>query len=178
MSPKRTKPAAPAPEEEGEEDLDLAGDDEEEGDGDLGEEAPDEEDDDLGDDLFGDSQAEDAAALLQEQVLEDFPDYEEEEEVEPYKHLRLRLHSKRGTHYKIAVMHQSHGFLNLLVGKLLAIEGVDFAAYKLTTINDPIVSVRLDPDRNLRIQDVLNEAADRVLKEVDEFGKALSATDI
>jgi DNA-directed RNA polymerase subunit L len=151
---------------------------------------------DMDDDLFGDEDIEshypDVAKIKSESPKKTSPasyddeELEEEEEfldedfmveeMEPeitYKYLDLSLSTGTGENdYSLSVHGQSHGFLNILVKKLLTLEGVNAAAYKVTQIDPPELFVRLE--KGFDIKKILHEAISLLRDQVNETKKAFN----
>jgi len=100
---------------------------------------------------------------------EDFEfELEEEARFPDYKYLNLNLMKGIGVNdYEIIIEGQSHGFCNILVKHLLNIEGVNAAAYKISSdIEPPKIFIRLDNSQNYQIKDILNKSLEALREEV------------
>lgn len=97
---------------------------------------------------------------------------EEEPRYLDYKYLKLSLtRVLQESDYELNIEGQSHGFLNILVKHLLKTEGVKAAAYKVTGIEPPTIFIRLEQDKDFKIQDILFEAIESLRGEVIEAQK-------
>lgn len=95
----------------------------------------------------------------------------EEEEVIDYDYLKLELKKPDNEEdYELLIHGQSHGFCNIFVKKLLNIEGVDMAAYKITKIYPPQVFIRLLD--GYKIKDILRQGIADLREEVLEVEEA------
>ena len=120
------------------------------------------------------------ASYDDEELMEDEEGFLNEEfmvgEMEPeikYKYLDLSLSKGTGDNdYSLKVHGQSHGFLNILVKKLLTLEGVNAAAYKVTQIDPPELFVRLE--KGFDIKKILHEAISLLREQVNETKKAFN----
>ena len=83
-----------------------------------------------------------------------------EELAEPqrdFKYLKISVEEeKNGTEFYVHIRHQSHGFMNYLVTKVLKCKGVEFTAYKNTSLEPPVLYVRTDGTKE--IKNILKEA--------------------
>lgn len=109
---------------------------------------------------------------LEEELAEEFEvPLMEEEEVIDYDYLKLELKKPDNEEdYELLVHGQSHGFCNIFVKKLLNIEGVDMAAYKITKIYPPQVFIRLLD--GYKIKDILRQGIADLREEVLEVQEA------
>lgn len=96
-----------------------------------------------------DKSKEDLAELLSSQLDDEFLGNE-------YKYLQLKIEQENEFEYYVTVKHQSHGFMNYFVAKILKCTGVEFAAYKATSLDPPKIYVRLDASHD--IKKILQEA--------------------
>lgn len=69
---------------------------------------------------------------------------EEAEPLKDYKHLKARLIEQKKNTYQIEFIDASHGFLNFLTNILLKEKGVEYAAYKKTSLGNPIMTIITD----------------------------------
>ena len=63
---------------------------------------------------------------------------------------------ENGTEFYVHIIHQSHGFMNYLITKVLKCKGVEFAAYKNTSLEPPVMYIRTDGKKE--IKNILKEA--------------------
>lgn len=100
---------------------------------------------------------------------------EAETKVRDYKHLKLSLNKgKSEKDYELTIEGQSHGFCNVLVKHLLATEGVNIAAYKITSLTPPKVYIRLE-NGNYKIKDVVRKSIESLREEVLEVQKLFNS---
>jgi len=112
-----------------------------------------------------------------DQIAEDLSKQLEEEKVEkPFKYLQIAIEKENDIEYFIKVRHQSHGFLNYFTNKLLNISGVAFAAYKITSLDDSTIYIRIDKTRD--IKDILKEGVKMMRIEWKGMANAVSAMKI
>jgi len=91
---------------------------------------------------------------------------EAETKVRDYKHLKLGLYKGKGENdYELTVEGQSHGFCNVLVKHLLATEGVNIAAYKITSLTPPKIFIRLE-NESYKIKDIVRKSIESLREEV------------
>ncbi len=114
-----------------------------------------------------------AESAAQEEVVfeEEIEGYEPEvEEKRTYKYLNLSLQKGLTENdYELRIEGQSHGFCNILVKRLLEIEGVNIAAYKITGIEPPQVFIRLE--NGYDIKEILYKGVEALREEVVEVQK-------
>jgi DNA-directed RNA polymerase subunit L len=89
------------------------------------------------------------AELLSSQLEEEIKGIE-------YKFLEVSIERENETEYYITIKHQSHGFMNYLVSKVLKCKDVEFAAYKATSLAPPKLYIRTTPDHDIKV--ILKEA--------------------
>ncbi len=95
-----------------------------------------------------DTSSEDLAERLSQELIEPQRDF---------KYLKISVEQEEnGTEFYLHVRHQSHGFMNYLVTKALKCKGVEFAAYKNTSLEPPVMYVRTDGTKE--IKNILKEA--------------------
>ncbi len=111
----------------------------------------------------------DLAEILTEQL-------EEEEYVKDWKYLKLRLEQEETNNYYLHVEHQSHGFMNYLVSKVLKCKGVDFAAYKNTSLSPANIYIRTDGSRDIKV--ILKDTIKLMRTEWKGMGNAVAAMKI
>lgn len=90
-----------------------------------------------------------------------------------YKYLKVHIEQESEFEYYITVEHQSHGFMNYMVSKMLKCSGVEFCAYKQTSFDPPKMYVRLDKSRD--IKGVLREALTKMKTEWKGMKNAVAA---
>lgn len=73
-----------------------------------------------------------------------------------FKYLKISIDQHNDIEYYVHVKHQSHGFMNYLVTKTLKCKGVDFAAYKNTSMEPPVLYIRVDGTKS--IKNIIKEA--------------------
>ena len=95
-----------------------------------------------------DASSEDLAERLSQELIEPQRDF---------KYLKISVEQEEnGTEFYVHVIHQSHGFMNYLITKVLKCKGVEFAAYKNTSLEPPVMYVRTDGSKE--IKNILKEA--------------------
>jgi len=107
--------------------------------------------------------------------LKDEEDVLLEEEVEPeqikdYKHLKARLIEQKKNSYRIEFIDASHGFLNFLTNILLKEKAVEYAAYKKTSLGNPIMT--LITDGSVSVKKLLQTAGKKINEELDAIQDA------
>lgn len=109
------------------------------------------------DDDFDFSAANIGGSATQDEIAESLSrQLEGELEGKAFKYLELSIAQISDTEFNVIIKHQSHGFLNYFVSKVLQCKGVDFAAYKNQSISDPVIYVRTDGKQ--QIKGILQEA--------------------
>ncbi|TFH27011.1 MAG: hypothetical protein E4G98_06535 [Promethearchaeota archaeon] len=98
---------------------------------------------------------------------------EEEIQGREFKYLQIQIEKDTDREYFIIVKHQSHGFMNYLVSQVLKCGGVDFAAYKFTSLDPPKLYVRLEEGRDIKV--VLKEALGKMRTEWKGMKNAVAA---
>jgi DNA-directed RNA polymerase subunit L len=101
-----------------------------------------EEEPDLIDDSSSEMQIEEDEIVLEEEFIE--------EEEKDYKHVKARLLDVNNNIYRVEFKGVSHGFLNYLSSKILHVSGVNYSAYKETSLNPPILTVVTDGSVTLK----------------------------
>ena len=111
----------------------------------------------------------------QEDLAEDLSFQLEEEVEDPYKYLRISIEKDGGAdrEYYLHIKHQSHGFLNYMVRIVLKIKGVDFAAYKNTSLAPPVIYIRTDGTRGIKL--ILKDTIKAMKIEWKGMGNAVAA---
>ncbi len=136
--------------------------------------------DELEKDLMEDSVASKSESSVETPDTNDLADIISEqletEEVKDYKYLKLMLEQLSEREYELHIKHQSHGFMNYLVSKVIKCSGVDFAAYKNTSLAPPVLYIRIDGTKD--IKNVLREAIKIMKTEWKGMGNAVSAMKI
>lgn len=95
---------------------------------------------------------------------------------EPYKHLSVELISAVNNQYEFRIYYQSHGFLSLLVSDLLTDPEVEFAAYRATSLDQPIIKVVVKP--GVDVKKVLKNSAKRIKKNIFKIQEQLEKVKI
>jgi DNA-directed RNA polymerase subunit L len=91
-----------------------------------------------------------------------------------YKYLKGRLLSQTGNIYKIQVEGESHTLLNNLCIKLLSTKGVEYAAYKETSIDPAVLTIITDG--KIDVKKTLKAVTADMKKEFVELKKLVSKT--
>ena len=81
---------------------------------------------------------------------------EEEESKKDYKYVGLSISEDAPNEWTMYVKNQGHGFCNYLVSKILKIKGINYAAYKLTSLEPAKFLIRSDGTKD--IKGILKEA--------------------
>lgn len=98
--------------------------------------------------ISDDGSSEDLAERLSQELTEPQRDF---------KYLKISIEQEEnGTEFYVHVIHQSHGLMNYLITKVLKCKGVEFAAYKNTSLEPPVMYVRTDGSKD--IKNILKEA--------------------
>ncbi len=113
-----------------------------------------------------DKTKEELADLLSSQL-------EEEIQGREFKYLQIQIEKDNDTEYYIIVRHQSHGFMNYLVAQVLKCKGVDFVAYKSTSLDPPRLYVRLEDGHDIKA--VLKDALGKMRTEWKGMKNAVAA---
>ncbi|MHA1613181.1 MAG: RpoL/Rpb11 RNA polymerase subunit family protein [Promethearchaeota archaeon] len=98
---------------------------------------------------------------------------EDEIQGREFKYLQIEITTDSDFEYYIKVKHQSHGFMNYLMSQVLRCSGVEFAAYKATSLDEPNLYVRLEKNRDIKI--VLKEALGKMRTEWKGMKNAVAA---
>ncbi len=118
-----------------------------------------------------DAVSEDESEETDESEEEEGFEIETGPEYPDYKYLKLDMEKGFSENdYTLIVEGQSHGFCNIFVEHLLATEGVNSAAYKITKIVPPEIFIRLED--GYKIKKILFEAIKTLRTEVTEVQKA------
>jgi DNA-directed RNA polymerase subunit L len=91
-----------------------------------------------------------------------------------YKYLKGRLLNQTGNIYKVQVEGESHTLLNNLCVKLLSTKGVEYAAYKETSIDPAVLTVITDG--KIDVKKTLKAVCADMKKEFVELKKLVSKT--
>ena len=111
-----------------------------------------------------DVSSEDLAERLSQELIEPQRDF---------KYLKISVEQEEnGTEFYVHVIHQSHGFMNYLITKVLKCKGVEFAAYKNTSLEPPVMYVRTDGSKE--IKNILKEALKLMRIDWKGMGNAVS----
>ncbi|QEE14257.1 RpoL/Rpb11 RNA polymerase subunit family protein [Promethearchaeum syntrophicum] len=111
-----------------------------------------------------DTSSEDLAERLSQELIEPQRDF---------KYLKISVEQEEnGTEFYVHVIHQSHGFMNYLITKVLKCKGVEFAAYKNTSLEPPVMYVRTDGSKE--IKNILKEALKLMRIDWKGMGNAVS----
>jgi len=111
-----------------------------------------------------DASSDDLAERLSEELTEPQRDF---------KYLKISVEQERnGTEFYVHIQHQSHGFMNYLVTKVLKCKGVEFTAYKNTSLEPPVLYVRTDGPKE--IKNILKEALKLMRIDWKGMGNAVS----
>ena len=111
-----------------------------------------------------DASSEDLAERLSQELIEPQRDF---------KYLKISIEQEEnGTEFYVHVIHQSHGFMNYLVTKVLKCKGVEFTAYKNTSLEPPVLYVRTDGTKE--IKNILKEALKLMRIDWKGMGNAVS----
>ncbi len=114
--------------------------------------------------ISDDSSSEDLAERLSQELIEPQRDF---------KYLKISVEQEENeTEFYVHVVHQSHGFMNYLITKVLKCKGVEFAAYKNTSLEPPVMYVRTDGSKD--IKNILKEALKLMRIDWKGMGNAVS----
>ena len=98
---------------------------------------------------------------------------EEQEELKDYKHLKARLIEQKNNSFRIEFIDASHGFLNFLTNILLKEKGVEYAAYKKTSLENPIMTIITDGSGSVKT--ILQSACKKIDNELKAIKSAFQA---
>ena len=115
----------------------------------------------------------DSADSDQEDLAEELSFQLEEEPEEPYKYLLLTIEKDTDHEFYLHIKHQSHGFLNYMVTKILKTKSVEFAAYKNTSLAPPVIYIRTDGNRDIKA--ILKDTMRLIITEWKGMGNAVAA---
>lgn len=111
-----------------------------------------------------DSSSEDLAERLSQELIEPQRDF---------KYLKISVEKEENeTEFYVHVKHQSHGFMNYLVTKVLKCKGIEFVAYKNTSLEPPVMYIRTDGTKE--IKNILKEALKLMRIDWKGMGNAVS----
>ncbi len=99
---------------------------------------------------------------------------EEPEQIKDYKHLKARLIEQKKNSYRIEFIDASHGFLNYLTNILLKEKGVEYAAYKKTTLGNPIMTIITDG--SISVKKILQVSGKKINDELNAIQDAFSSS--
>ena len=99
---------------------------------------------------------------------------EGEYESKNYKYLELSILQSTDNEFDVIIKHQTHGFLNYMVSKIIQCKGVAFVAYQHLSIADPKIYIRTDGKRD--VKDILKEAIKYARTEWKGMKNAIEAT--
>ncbi len=117
-----------------------------------------------------DAVSEDESEETDESESEEGFEIETGPEYPDYKFLKLNMEKGVSDNdYTLIVEGQSHGFCNIFITHLLATEGVNSAAYKITKIVPPEIFIRLED--GYKIKKILFKAIETLRTEVTEVQK-------
>ena len=139
-------------------------------------------------DLFDDSDNEisenseeevvETSALIEGEEIEESPlidDEEIEEEIrKDYKYLKARILEQHNNIYQIEFLGISHGFLNYLSSKLIGEKGVNYSAYKETSLSPPVLTVVTDG--TISIQKILKNTCKEMKSNISSLKKAIAGS--
>lgn len=111
--------------------------------------------------------------LTKDDVEKPEEEIEETEKKRDYKHLEINIEEIAKDEYIVYILHQSHGFLNYMVSKLLKIKGVVFAAYKISSIDHPNIYIKIDGTKD--IKNILNEVIKIMRIEIGGLKNAIAS---
>ncbi|TFG17661.1 MAG: hypothetical protein EU530_10305 [Promethearchaeota archaeon] len=97
---------------------------------------------------------------------------EEPEQLKDYKHLKARLIEQKKNSYRIEFIDASHGFLNFLTNILLKEKAVEYAAYKKTSLGNPILT--MITDGSISVKKLLQTAGKKINDELNAIRDAFS----
>ena len=125
---------------------------------------------------FGKEETEVSKKPVSEILLEEMKAQKPSIADEPYKHLSIELISAKNNQYEFRIYYQSHGFLSLLVSDLLSDPEVEYAAYRITSLDHPIVKVIIKPGSD--VKKVLKNSAKRIKKNIFRLQEQLEKVKI
>ena len=98
---------------------------------------------------------------------------EEAEQLKDYKHLKARLIEENNNSYRIEFIDASHGFLNFLTNILLKQKGVEYAAYKKTSLGNPIMTIITDG--SVSVKKILQNSGKKINDELNAIQEAFKS---
>ncbi len=100
-------------------------------------------------------------------------DEDEPEQIKDYKHLKARLIEQKKNSYRIEFIDASHGFLNYLTNILLKEKGVEYAAYKKTSLGNPIMTIITDG--SVSVKKILQNSGKKINDELNAIQEAFKS---
>ena len=100
-------------------------------------------------------------------------DEDEPEQLKDYKHLKARLIEQKKNSYRIEFIDASHGFLNYLTNILLKEKGVEYAAYKKTSLGNPIMTIITDG--SVSVKKILQNSGKKINDELNAIQEAFKS---
>ncbi len=94
------------------------------------------------------------------------------EQLKDYKHLKARLIEQKKNSYRIEFIDASHGFLNFLTNILLKEKTVEYAAYKKTSLGNPVLT--MITDGSISVKKLLQNAGKKINDELNAIQDAFS----
>jgi len=98
---------------------------------------------------------------------------EEQEQLKDYKHLKARLIEQKKNTYRIEFIDASHGFLNFITNILLKENGLEYAAYKKTSLENPVMTIITDG--TISVKKILENAGKKIDAELNAIQKAFQS---
>ena len=109
-----------------------------------------------------------ARSNLAEKVAQELEQLEIQKD---YKYLQLTIYQRGENEFIVQVRHQSHGFLNYMVTKILNVKGVLYAAYKIRDFNPPKIYIRTDGSKEIKA--ILAETTKKMEIELKGFTQSI-----
>ena len=113
---------------------------------------------------FGLEEPEVSKKLVSEILLEELKAQKPSVADEPYKHLSIETVSVNKNQYEFRIYYQSHGFLSLLVAELLSDPEVEYTAYRITSLDQPIIKVVVKEGSD--VIKIMKNAAKKIKKNI------------
>ncbi len=125
--------------------------------------------DDSGNEISENSEEEvvETSALIEVEEIE-------EEIRKDYKYLKARILEQHNNIYQIEFLGISHGFLNYLSSKLIDEKGVNYSAYKETSLSPPVLTVVTDG--TISIQKILKNTCKGMKSNISSLKKAIAGS--
>ena len=114
----------------------------------------------------------DSEELIEEEAIL-LEDEDEPEQIKDYKHLKARLIEQKKNSYQIEFIDASHGFLNFLTNILLKEKGVEYAAYKKTSLGNPIMTIITDG--SVSVKKILQNSGKKINDELNAIQEAFKS---